>query len=366
MIVRILYCDFKMSPEKKKPVIMALALSFLMLLVSWSSSGPGSVKRTFTNPLFVSGADPWIIYNNGCYYYTCSSGEKLIIRKGKNLDDLKNSEVKVVWTPPLGTAWSKELWAPELHQINGKWYIYFAADNGQNKNHRIYVVENSNPDPTSGSWEFRGKISDPSDNWAIDASVFEFRKKLYMTWSGWEGDSNGQQNIYLAEMKDPLTLSGKRVMISKPELAWETVGDLNNPNEVPHVNVNEGPVALIHKNRLFIVYSASGCWTDNYCLGILTFDGNGEITDPASWSKSPEPVFTGKPENNAFAPGHNSFFKSPDGREDWIMYHANPKPGQGCGRFRSPRAQKFTWAKDGSPLFGEPVKTDVAIAVPSE
>jgi GH43 family beta-xylosidase len=217
----------------------------------------------------------------------------------------------------------------------------------------------------SANWEFRGKISDSTDKWAIDASVFQFMDKLYMVWSGWEGDSNGEQNIYIAQMSDPLTISGKRALISKPGLPWETVGDLNNRDDVPHVNVNEGPVALQHKNWLFIVYSASGCWTDNYCLGMLTYNGNGDLCDPLSWSKSPVPVFSQKPENNAYAPGHNSFFRSPDGKEYWIMYHANSQPGQGCGRNRSPRAQKFTWNKDGSPFFGEPVGINLPVKVPS-
>lgn len=319
----------------------------------------------FTNPLFPSGADPWIIRNDGSYYYAYSSGGGLALRKGRNLDDLKNSVGKTVWIPPAGTAWSKELWAPELHYLAGKWYIYFAADNGNNINHRMYVIENQSPDPTEGSWEFKGKVADPSDKWAIDGSVFEYRKKLYMIWSGWEGDTNGEQNIYIALLKNPWTITGNRVRISVPTYQWETVGELNNPNDVPHVNVNEGPVALIHKNKLFIVFSASGCWTDSYCLGMLSFTGKKDLLDPASWTKNPIPVFKGNPEAGVYAPGHNSFFRSPDGKEDWILYHANPEPGQGCGRFRSPRAQRFVWKKDGTPDFGEPARTDNAIRVPS-
>jgi GH43 family beta-xylosidase len=186
-----------------------------------------------------------------------------------------------------------------------------------------------------------------------------------MIWSGWEGDVNGQQNIYLAMMKNPWTIEGERVRISSPDYDWEKVGDLNNPNDVPHVNVNEGPVALINKKKLFLVYSASGCWTDAYCLGMLTFTGKGNLLDAGSWKKDPLPVFRQKPEAGAFAPGHNSFFISPDGKENWIVYHANSAAGQGCGRYRSPRAQMFTWNRDGTPNFGEPVKTNIPIPVPS-
>ena len=138
--------------------------------------------------------------------------------------------------------------------------------------------------------------------------------------------------------------------------------DSNNP---PHVSVNEGPQFLQHNNRLFIVYSASGCWTDAYALGLLSFDGS-DLLDSSSWHKSAQPVFKASLKNKVYAPGHNSFFKSPDGKQDWTLYHANDKAGEGCGMYRSPRAQQFTWHKDGTPNFGEPVKTDVVINIPSE
>jgi GH43 family beta-xylosidase len=346
----------------KKAAFVFMIFSNSLFIFSQDSK---PISATFTNPLFTSGPDPWIIQHDGFYYYAYSSGGGLVLRKGRNLDDLKNSVGKTIWNPPAGTSWSKELWAPELHLIAGKWYIYFAADNGSNINHRMYVIENQSPDPLEGNWVFKGKVADPSDKWAIDGSVFEYRKKLYMIWSGWEGDINGQQNIYLALMKNPWTISGSRVRISAPTYPWETVGDLNNANDVPHVNVNEGPVALIHRNRLFVIFSASGCWTDSYCLGMLTFTGKDDLLDQGAWTKNPLPVFKGKPESEVYSTGHNSFFKSPDGKEDWIVYHANPKPGQGCGRYRSPRAQKFSWKKDGTPDFGEPLKTDIPVSLPS-
>ncbi|MES1226305.1 MAG: family 43 glycosylhydrolase, partial [Bacteroidota bacterium] len=160
------------------------------------------------------------------------------------------------------------------------------------------------------------------------------------------------------------TTEGERVKLSSPELDWETVGDLNNPNDVPHVNVNEGPEVLKHNDKLFLIYSASGCWTDNYALGMLTASVDADIMNAASWTKSSQPVFKQSPENGVYAPGHNSFFKSADGKEDWILYHANDRPGQGCGEFRSPRAQRFTWKADGSPDFGTPVKTNELLKIP--
>ena len=318
--------------------------------------------QEFSNPLLPSGADPWTVYKDGFYYYTHTTGNRLEIWKTKNLVDLKTAERKVIWRPPSGTNYSKEIWAPELHFLRGKWYMYFAADNGNNNNHRMYAVENSSADPMQGDWIFKGKVADSTDKWAIDGTVFEHKKQLYMLWSGWEGDKNGQQNIYIAKMSDPYTISSKRQLLSAPELPWEKVGAFKDP----YVSVNEGPQILIHDSKIFMIYSASGCWTDSYNLGMLTFNGkSNELLEPKAWRKSKDAVFSKSEQNGVYAPGHNSFFKSIDGKEDWILYHANDYSGQGCGNFRSPRAQKFTWNKDGSPNFGIPSSTKQPLVAPN-
>lgn len=321
-------------------------------------------SNTFTNPLLPAGADPWSIYKNRYYYYTHTVGDSIVIWKTKNLAELKNAPRKTVFVPPSNTAYSKQLWAPEIHFINNKWYIYFAADDGKNDSHRVYLLENSSTDPFAGDWVFKGKISDPSDKWAIDASVFNYQNNLYMVWSGWEGDTNGRQDIFIAKMKNPWTIEGARVRISSPLYDWETFGALNDSINPAIVTVNEGPQVLTHNGNLFLLYSASGCWTEKYSLGLLTFTGKENLLDSSAWQKSSSPIFESDVKNSVYAPGHNSFFKSPDGKEDWILYHANGAPGQGCGINRSPRAQRFYW-KHGKPFFGKPIKTGVPIKIPS-
>lgn len=335
-------------------------LMFFLLLLQ-----KGFAQQQFSNPIVRSGADPWIIEKNGSYYFTHTTGRNIVLYKTNNFAALSSATQKVVWEPPDSTMYSKQIWAPELHFINGKSYFYFAADDGTNENHRVYVLENSSSDPMEGEWKLKGKIADETNKWAIDASVFKFKKKWYMAWSGWEGDKNGQQDIYIAAMKNPWTIKGKRVKISSPELDWEKHGDLNDPLNPPHVSVNEGPQWLLNNKKLFIVYSASGCWTDNYALGLLTFTGKRNLLNPLLWKKTGQPVFSTSVEDSVFAPGHNSFFKSPDNKEDWILYHANNAPGMGCGSGRTPRAQKFTWNEDGTPNFGKPVKNGVLLKVPS-
>lgn len=322
-------------------------------------------RQTFTNPLLAAGADPWCMYKNGFYYYTHTTGKNITVWKTKSIAGLATAQKKIIFIPPPTGPYSKELWAPEIHFLQGKWYVYFAADSSNNIEHRLWVLENSSPDPLQGEWIMKGKLTTPGDKWSIDGSLFEYKKQLYCIWSGWEGDANGEQDIYIAKMKNPWTVEGNRTKISSPELEWEKHGDTHNPRDVPHVNVNEGPEVLVHKNKIFLIYSASGCWTDFYALGMLTASAGDDLLNASSWKKSQQPVFKQSIENEVYAPGHNSFFVSPDGKEDWILYHANSKPGEGCGGFRSPRAQKFSWKKDGSPDFGIPVKEGISMAIPT-
>ena len=341
-------------------------LSFLILALTLSIGYSQKSKNDFfVNPLLPSGPDPFSFYKDGYYYYTHSMQDRLVLWKTKDLTQLKSAESKTVWTPPQGTMYSKELWAPEIHFIQGKWYLYFAAGNGENVTHKMYVLENDSVDPLKGEWIFKGKVADGNDKWAIDGDVFEHQGGLYMIWSGWESDENGQQDIYIAKMKNPWTIEGNRSKISSPKFDWEKIGDIKNDPTATHINVNEGPQMLKHKNKLFVVYSASGCWTDYYALGMLTCNSNSDILNPDNWKKSPQPVFKQSSQNSVFAPGHNSFFKSPNGKEDWILYHANSESGQGCGIFRSPRAQKITWRADGLPNFGKPLSTKTRIVKPS-
>lgn len=330
--------------------------------------------RTLTNPLKSSGPDPWVVTRDGWYYYMNSTSGNLTIWKTRRIENLANAEKTVVWTPPAGEAYSKELWAPELHWLDGKWYIYFAADAGHNEDHRIYVIENASEDPTKGTWTLKGKVADAMDKWAIDATVLEPSKatggKMYILWSGWEGDTNGVQSIYIAQLKNPWTIEGKRTRISTPQYAWEKVGDLNATDgrtiqDLPHVDVNEGPEVLEHGDKVFLIYSGSACWTNYYELGMVTASLRSDLLDAGSWTKAAAPVFRQNPEGGAFGTGHNGFFKSPDGKEDWIIYHANPGPNEGCGNMRSPRAQPFTWKPDGTPDFGRPVPAGQAIAPPT-
>jgi GH43 family beta-xylosidase len=305
--------------------------------------------ETFRNPIVTSGADPWVTFWKGNYYYCYAIADCIYVSKTNKLQDIGKVSPERVWIPPQDAEYSKEIWAPELHYLDNKWYIYFAADDGNNANHRMYVLEGNSQNP-QGSYLFRGKISAPTDRWSIDGTVLILNNSKYFVWSGWEGFENVQQNLYIASMDSPRHISGERICISTPEFEWEKVGK-------PYVN--EGPQALKREGRVHIVYSASGSWTDDYCLGQLTYIG-GNALRKESWVKRKTPVFSKT--STVFGPGHASFVKSPDGVQDWIVYHAAKHRGAGWNR--SIRTQQFTWAADNSPNFGFPISIDVPIEKP--
>jgi len=330
---------------------------FVFLVVFAGGQAEHVQSRTFSNPLLSSGPDPWVFQKDGWYYVTHTTGKNLRLYRTRRMSDLKNAEWKTVWTPPDSGMNSKQIWAPEIHFLNGRWYFYYAADDGLNENHRMWVLENPSQDPFEGTWADRGELELANDKWAIDGTVFTHDGQLYFLWSGWEGDINLRQDIYITKLKDPWTAEGSRSRLSKPEYAWETSG--GKPA------INEAPQFLKRNGKLFIVYSASGCWTDDYNLGMLWAQDTSDVLNPSSWVKHAKPVFSRETSTSAYGPGHNSFFTSPDGQQDWIIYHANSEAGQGCGGKRSPRIQPFHWNDEGFPQFGKPVRSDELLPVPS-
>ena len=230
-------------------------------------------------------------------------------------------------------------------------HFLFAADNaGDNNTHRIYALKGNSQDP-QGSYTFEGQINDPSNIWAIDPGILQVHNALYMVWSGWPTNGAGfPQNLYIAPMSDPLHISGDRVEISTPTQSWEIQGD----------PINEGPVAHVRNNIVYITFSASGSWTDNYDIGVL-MNRSGNILDPASWTKV-GPIF--QQGNGVYGPGSFQWVPSEDGAEDWFLYHATDTSGCGWG-CRSIRLQKMTWNSDGTPNLGTPIPSGVPIQVPS-
>lgn len=331
------------------PMLIGLVAILAIGLVGWSLTRLESLAEsdTFMNPILPDGADPFLYEHDGSYVYTQTTGSNVTIWRTDAPTELATAESKVIWQPTKG---ERDIWAPEIHFLNDRWYVYYAAVM-PGEVHKMYVLESETSDPFSDYTE-KGVIEDASGKWAIDGTVIENGDDLYYVWSGWEGDVNVSQYLYIAEMSDPMTISSERVELSRPTYDWETLG-------APPA-INEGPQILMKDDYIHIVYSASGSWTDFYQLGLLTATTDADLMDPNAWTKQDEPVFASS--GDVFGPGHASFVTSPDGTEDWIVYHA--ARAEGSGWTRNVRMQPFTW-EDGMPVFGEPVSTEEALPLPS-
>ncbi|MBQ8882534.1 MAG: glycoside hydrolase family 43 protein [Clostridia bacterium] len=293
--------------------------------------------------------DPAVIYYGGYFYHTYSASDGLYITKSATVKGIRTEKAVKVWTPPVGTEYSQQVWAPELHIIDGKCYIYVACSNGDNYTHRTYVLYNDSANPQD-AYTLKGKLYDSTDKWSIDTTILQYGGKLYAVWSGWEGDIDICQNLYIAQMSDPFTICSERVLLSTPTYEWEKRG-ATGLKDSPFVN--EGPYPLIKNGTVHIVYSASGSWCNHYCLGIITLKGEDPL-DASAWVKHPKPVFSRNDKVNG--PGHATFtLDTPEG--DLIFYHAFDKDDKGGWNTCHASAQNFTFDGD-FPVFGEPTNVE--------
>jgi GH43 family beta-xylosidase len=347
------------------PKLKTLLLALLTIVPSaWCNDTKSGQKNeagtTFTNPVW-DGQDPWLVKHGNEYIYCYSANNAIKLSRSNKMT--KRGAQKTIWQAP-STGWNKScVWAPEIHFIGDRWYVYYAAgESGPPFIHqRTGVLRSKNTDVFS-DYEDMGQLytgdnpADPSSNvWAIDMTILQHKNKLYAIWSGWikqEQTDATRQHLYISEMSDPYTMKGTRVKLSSPVESWETGGPLN---------LNEGPEVLKNGEKVFIVYSCRESWMVDYRLGMLQLvNPEGNLLDPANWIKK-GPVFQGT--QQVFGVGHCSFVKSPDEKENWIIYHS--KKSISPGWQRDVRMQPFTWNKDGTPNFGQPIPSGQKMNLPS-
>lgn len=323
-----------------------LLLVVTVLIVSSCSKPP-----EFETPFIYERADPWVyLHSDGYYYFTATVPEydKLILRRAETLEGLQTAEEKTIWTKHETGIMGSHIWAPEIHYVDGKWYIYFAAGGAEDIwAIRMYVLENDSPNPLDGEWVEKGQIKTDWETFSLDATTFEHQGKNYLVWAQHPPMMEGNTALYIAEMENPWTIKQPMVEITRPDYEWEK----------QLFKVNEGAAVIKKNGKIFIAYSASG--TDyNYAVGLLTADENADLLNADSWSKSPVPVFKTSEENKIYGPGHNSFTTTKDGKYDLMIYHARSyKEIDGDpldDHNRHMRIKVLEWDEDGNPVFGVP------------
>lgn len=334
----------------------ALAVGFML-----ASSLQAAPPAFFSNPLF-DGGDPWVTRVDGVYYYAAANcgAADICIKRSVALSGLAKAPWIGVWNhakanDPNGS----EIWAPELHRLDGRWYLYYAADDGDNDHHRLFVLVADRPQgpfKEADTGQPHGRLATSDDHWAIDPDVFSAADgRRYLTWSCTDyADSRFPQRLCLAPLRDPLHVAGPTVVLSTPTEAWETRGK----------PIQEGPVGYTRAGRSYITYSASASWIANdYAVGLLALAPGGSPLRPSAWTKS-GPIFDHH--GSVYGPGSVVFVASPDGRQWWNLYHAIERldcdPAYRC---RDIRMQPMRFDADGAPQLGLPIAAGTPLPLPS-
>jgi GH43 family beta-xylosidase len=318
------------------------------------------VKYTckFTNPVMKpESPDPYVCFKDGYYYFCVTTGNDVTIHKSDRLENVAQALGIIVWRTDLNI--KSDIWAPEIHYLNGKWYIYASGNpkGGLNLSPQYMFVLEGNTQDAQGSYTYKGIYYDQP---AIDGTVWQdsSNRKIYSSFSRFDPLIGNKQCIYIAPMETPTKMGYPRVRLSIPEYDWEQKDNQGNFTRP----VQEGPAFLKYGSKLHITYSASGCESIYYCLGLLTCS-NGNYLDPKSWTKSPNPVFQKSEVNKVWGPGHNGFVETPHG-EYWLIYHA--KTGKkATNSDRCTRMQRFKFDADDYPVFDEPLKAGVPVTCPN-
>jgi GH43 family beta-xylosidase len=335
--------------------LLKLTLALTLILSGLTVNAQKLKKHQFDNPIALQRADPHVWKaTDGTYYFVATVPEydRIELRKSKTINGIKDAEKVVVWHKHEEGTMANHIWAPELHRIDGKWYIYFAASSSEDKwALRMYALSNPSEDPTTGEWKEEGQVVSNRDEFALDATTFVHKGQRYYIWTDRASEEVINTGLYIAEMTSPTTIADKQVVISQPTYDWEIQGH----------RVNEAPAVLIRNGKVFVTFSASA--TDaNYGIGLLWTDADADLLDPSSWHKLPEPVFYTNEELDRYGPGHNSFTVAEDGKTDVMLYHARDyKEIEGEPLYdpnRHTRARVLRWTEDGMPFFGQNLSDD--------
>ena len=312
-----------------------------------------SKEYDITQPWITQRADPYVYRHTDGYYYFTGSMPKydcIALRRSKDLLGLAEAEETVIWHKHEEGPMSKHIWAPELHYLDGKWYIYFAGGRiGHKWKIRPYVLECQSDDPITGPWKEMGKMQAAKGDkfsfraFSLDGTVFENKGKRYYVWA--EKVSVGRQisNLYIAEMESPIKLKTMQVLLTSPDYDWERHGFW----------VNEGPSVLHHDGKIYLTYSASDTGI-NYCVGMLSVDEDADLLDPRQWKKERYPVLKTDVNLEIYGPGHNCFTQDEDGNTIMVFHARKVTEIVGNPLYvpnRHAMMLKVAWDEDGKPVF---------------
>ena len=315
-------------------------------------------KGLYNTPWILQRADPYVCRGeNGKFYFTASLPEYdgIALRCADTVAALAQAEEVRIWNAHPSGIMSYHIWAPEMHFIDGKWYIYFAGgDKDDVWEIRPYVLECTGPDPMVDAWIERGPMQAADgdlfsfQDFSLDATTFVSGGVRYFVWAEKVNKGKKISNLYIARMASPWKLATAQVLLTSPDYDWERVGFW----------VNEGPFALQRNGKVFLTYSASETGA-KYCVGMLTAKEGSDLLDPLSWKKERYPVLMTDEAKSVYGPGHNCFVVDENG-QDLMVYHARIEEKIEGNPLYNPNRHAMLmplrYDEEGRPIFSYDVK----------
>ncbi len=326
--------------------------------VDWNTPGTYEVEGRvhqdrYEFPVAWHKADPCIGKWNGKYYFISTNDldreHSIYIREADSIPGLVTAQqVKILdaYTyPHLGNL----LWAPELHVLNDRLYVFHAGtpqEFFEEQSHVMALKEGGNPLKAS-DWEMPVRVLKKDGSYlyensgkgiTLDMTVFEAGGKHYVCWSQRQFLPVDQGAwLYIAQIdpSEPWKLTTDPVLLSMPEYGWA-----NN-----HTFVDEGPFALKRDGKVYLTFSSAAV-DSTYVVGLMTGDENADLLNPENWVKENYPLLTSRSVEGEFGTGHNAYVTDDEGFV-WNTYHARP----GVDGPRSSGIRRVHFNAEGFPVL---------------
>lgn len=341
-------------------------------------------------------ADPYVLLaEDGWYYMTASypvcgtkeneqkiGYDRIVLRRAKTIAGLKDAKEVTIWHQKDSKRLNRYIWAPELHCINGSYYMLFTGSlETENvwgiRPHMLKCIGEDLMDPKNWQTEDESNLYQmtamESDKqsfryFSLDMTCFYNKGTYYVIWAE---IPEKLSNLYLASVDSerPWQLTSEPILLTSPEYEWEMLGN---------VKVNEGPSVLKQNGKIYVAFSASA--TDyTYCVGFLEASEDADLLKKESWKKYDTPFLTSDDFEDQCGPGHNSFTTDENGNVV-LIYHARPyecsnamdKYGhygkceyveQGKSALSDPcrhaRVKSIQFAADGLPILHMPIEKEI-------
>ncbi|MDY9920121.1 MAG: glycoside hydrolase family 43 protein [Proteiniphilum sp.] len=328
--------------------VLLLTGIFAGTLVGCRNTGKTSSGTiTYSNPLPVAFGDPFILSaSDGKYYMygTGGAGKGFGAYSSDNLVDW-HFEGQVYSGDQPGSWTVKNYWAPEVYEIDGRYYMFFSADWKVNptdelENFRIGVAVADQP---------TGPFTEISDNPLfdpgypiIDANILQHGGRTYLYYSrccyknpvesevaAWARGQNlfdeiEESWVYGVEISNDFTsVIGEPVLLLQPPFTMDDPQTEWESRSVTSGEVNrrwtEGSFAFEHNGKIYMMYSANFFGGENYAVGYAVADNPlGPFVKAENNPVLEKNVASG---GDVTGTGHNMIVWSKDNKKMYCVYH---------------------------------------------